>query len=294
MTKRENWITSTLAASNFALAGAVIFFALQLGGAVRVLPTVAQSLETVGEDSKPLNETLQAYLPAINQALDEVEAVRTALPAILDEVAAVRQATQALVPDVMMEIERVRSELPGMLTAVEKVTASADGISQQVAQIQLLVPDVLAESAAIRAALPDAMVQAEQLIIQAERATDRAAEGAVGSIVVGAVKTPFRLIPGVVRDEDARRATGTDRLMPEDLELFVASMTELLALDEPASRTWQNEETGVRGMLTVTSHYTRNGRSCRRVRNQAWREGERLADTVFRLCRGPDGKWERV
>lgn len=139
------------------------------------LPGIIQQVQTLEKNSKIAN-----MLNQTSKLVSEIAEIRKQIPAILEEVKATRNA----VPLIVNEVALVRQQIPEIL--------------QQVEATREIVPDILQEVSAVRKEAPLILKQTENLLAQAEKASNNfgegAVEGAVEGVIKGVLKTPFNIL----------------------------------------------------------------------------------------------------
>ena len=82
-------------------------------------------------------------------------------------------------------------------------------------------------------------------------------------------------------------------LVKSDIDLLGQSARSGLD-DQPegSSVTWSNDETGMRGEVTLLRLYQRQGQDCRQILHQVWTRHDAHDWAVSRICLQPDGSWK--
>lgn len=84
-----------------------------------------------------------------------------------------------------------------------------------------------------------------------------------------------------------------DGLEPSDIALMQEAARERMDGKEVGTRlTWQNSETGNRGVVALLERTETDGLECRRNRHSVEMTGEdRRTSLEFKICREPGGEW---
>ncbi|MCR9255488.1 MAG: hypothetical protein NXI16_05270 [Alphaproteobacteria bacterium] len=326
MLERGQW---ALAAALVALAGAVLFFALELAAVRKVAPEFMTQLKATAEAVEPVAAEIGRATGTVPDILAESEAIRAALPPILDEIAAARAAVdkalaesaavRAAMPDLLAESTALRETVPGILTEVAEARAALDRAVSEMAEarqtlpdllasvdatavaldkaaleieaVRPLIPEVLDEAVAIRNRIDPTLDRLDAVVANARSAGQEASEGAVSGLLTGILKAPFSLFGGFGGGDDLRSLAGTEMLTQDDFVLAREAFWDLDLDRAGDSALWRNPETGLEGSLTVVGAADDVGEGCRRIRNIVSRSGEPLTDKVLTLCPAEEGRW---
>lgn len=313
-------------ASRFALAAAIAYLAYQLARVVDSLPEIERSLGQVTQQVPPTLEAIEkvhAEMAEIRKLVPEVlaetAAVREQIPPILDEVAHVRQSLPALLD----EVAETRRQLPSLLERVDNTVAVVDQTQRQIprilqtadratstidqtrVQIGTLAPQVLTEIRLTREKIDptlervDSLVseihlKAQDTIKKAQGAGQEATEGAIGGIVTGILKLPFRLVGTLASPLiNSIQPDVTEKLTQKDIELMGDAgkrASDSGKFDQPYY--WQNPDSGNAGSIALRRRFRLDQLECVEAHIAIDIAGKNMIDELQSFCRNPDGKWD--
>lgn len=272
----QSGATYFFASSLFALAGAIIYFSVQIAKIVDEVPALLTSI----------NQTNENLAPVIN----EVAEIRKQIPGIVNEVAATRKQ----IPSILKEVTQVREQLPAILEEVRQVRELVPPIMEEVKQLRIIVPDILTEVAATREAIPLMLDKGETMIANAQKAGEKASQGAVTGFFKGIVTAPFRLIGGMGAMLFSVGGEVENELDEEDLKQLDLIGSEILSSDTVGEREdWNNVEEGLSGRLTLQSIDITDGQTCKNIRVQLWEHEKSTFDKVSVMCLDSEGNWSK-
>ncbi|MBE9567776.1 MAG: hypothetical protein IMF14_03700 [Proteobacteria bacterium] len=289
--------------SMLALAGALVYFTVELVGITRQIPDILLTVEKTSEKIGPVVEEIGEIRELVQPILDEVAETRKVIkpaiaeyaktnaqiPRLLDEV----EATRKQIPDILNQVEATRAMLPDVMKTVDGASAAVVTISKEVEATRPLIPKVLAEVEKTRNSIPPMMDRADELIAKARVAGKEASRGAVTGVFSGILMAPFVFVGDVgkqivgVSDEEA------EQLSDEDFAIIEAATSEILENGKVGDiKTWKNKESGSSGdikLLDITSNFDDN--ECRELHMNLYSNGDLLKKQDITLCRNDDGEW---
>jgi len=256
----RNIATYLLAASLFSLAGAIVYFSVQLANLSKDMPDLLSSIAKTSDKVEPV--------------IKEVAQIRELIPPILKEVSATRKQ----IPAILQEVKQVREQIPPVL--------------QEIREIRPLIPIVVEEVKNTREALPGLLTRSEKLVKEAGAAGQKASEGAVTGFFKGVITLPFKLIGGLGKTLFQFNDEVDKDLSEEDVAQLKKLGEEVFVLDEEgASRNWSNPAIGYTGKFSLKKIQVTDGKKCKTLELQLWKKGKRVWNKETRFCQNQDGSW---
>lgn len=297
----RDYTQNALAMAVFALALAIGYFAFELSRLSRNIPQILAAVESASDEVGPLAQEIAQISEMVPPIVDEVTAIRGQIPAILDEVAAVRETippvlaevaeTRKVIMPIIEEVELIRADLPEILETVDNTSVAVRASADQIQAINAIAPSFLDEMRATRAMIPDTLDRVDALLDEAATVGRRTSEGAVTGIVTGVVRTPFAILGGLTGGGDSDEL-GMEEFTDEDRVIALAAAEGIDAQPKGTQVSWRNPQSGTSGVFTLRNKYTRGGLPCVQIRNEAWRDGERITRTSFDACQQSNGEWQ--
>ena len=270
--------TYLLALSLFSLAGALVYFTIELAN---ISNTISKELPDV---LTSVNQTSKAIEPVVK----EIGEIRELVPSVLNEVSETRKQ----IPPILDEVKQVREQIPAILEEVKQVREQIPPVLEEVRQTRPLIPKVLDEVAKTREALPGLLEKGEKVVSGAQKAGEKASEGAVTGFFKGIITLPFKIIGGIGQALFSFNEEVKKDLSESDIEQLKQLSREMLLLEEiGAYKEWKNDSIGYTGKIILKSIEVRNEQPCKTINLKLWEQGKAAADTVTTFCQTPDGNW---
>ncbi len=275
MMEKYNKVSYILAISQFSLAAALVYFALEFSRVATQIPEILSSVETTSEKIEPV--------------LIEIGEIRAQIPSVLKEVKEIRK----LISPVLDEVKLVREQLPAVLTEVKEVREQIPVLLAEAKAVRIIVPDVLKEVKRTREAIPPMLAQGERMIGAASKAGRRASEGAITGVITGILKAPFNLIGGLGRSMFGASAEKIKGLTEGDENMAARTAVAILAAGKLGeSRNWNNSDSGNDGTVTIKEVKLIGGDECRVINNVVRIDGEEKINTDVTACLNDKLEWE--
>ncbi len=256
----RNGATYFFALSIFALAGAIVYFSVQIVNVATEMPDLLASIDKVNENITPV--------------VNEVTELRKQIPAILKEISEVRKQ----IPPILEEVKKVREQVPPIL--------------EEAREVRVLVPGVLAEVAATRKAIPPMLKEGNRLIADASTIGENAGKGAVKGFFKGIVTAPFRLVSGMGKTLFSVGGKTEEKLSVEDLAQLDLIGSEILASETVGeTRKWKNKAQGLTGKLTLLAVSLGSNKNCKKLQIQLWHKEKSILDKITTMCLDDNGNW---
>lgn len=290
--------------SMLALAGALVYFTVELIGVSRQIPEILLTVEKVSEKIEPVMDEVGEIRELVTPILDEVAETRKLIKPAIDEYAKTNAQiprfldeyakTNAQIPDILNQLEATRVMLPDVMKTVDGASLAVITISKEVEATRPLVPKVLIEIEKTRDSIPPMMDRADELIAKARDAGKEASRGAVTGVFSGILMAPFVFVGDVgkrlvgVSEEEAKD------LSEEDFSMIEATTSEILENAEVGDiKTWENKKSGSSGsikLLDITSNFYDH--ECREFYMNLYNKGKLLKKQNITLCQNDDGEWD--
>ncbi|MEW8558409.1 MAG: hypothetical protein AB2588_10490 [Candidatus Thiodiazotropha sp.] len=300
----------SLAAGLFAIAGAIVFFTIELSHIRQDLPAILTQVENTSGKVDPILNEIREIRKLIPPILQEVDATRAQIPPILAEIEAIRlnvppilnevEETRKLVPPILAEASKTIDSIPQIIKTLNSIATTVKQSSKEVARTRALVPDILKEIKSVRKeigatrkAIPVTLDRVDYLLAQAATTGQKASEGAITGVFTGVITAPFRAL--ISLGEAAKDAAGGEGvfLEGEDLEIATDAAVALTRLKKGATRRWKNPNSGKRGKFTLVAKYREDKLECQTMEHQVWKGDEMIIERVFDACRkNPNSPWE--
>ncbi|MES9973058.1 MAG: hypothetical protein ABW094_02280 [Candidatus Thiodiazotropha sp.] len=302
--------TYTLSAGLFAIAGAIVYFTIELSNIRQDLPAILAQVENTSEKVDPILSEIKEIRKLIPPILHEVDATRSQIPPILTEIEAIRQdiplilneveETRKLVPPILAEVSNTIETVPDILKTLNSVSSTVKQTNKEIAKTRLLFPEVLKEVKAVRKeigatrkSIPTTLDRVDNLLAQASTTGQKASEGAITGVFTGVITAPFRAL--ISLGEAAKGAAGGDGIYLEGEDLKIATDTAVVLTKsiKGSTKSWKNPNSGKRGKFTLLSNYRENNLECVTMQHQVWSGEEMIIERVFDACRkNVNSPWE--
>lgn len=257
-----------------ALAGAIVFFSLEVQQLRLQLPLLLKQVDETTQRVSPIIDEiaeLKQFLPQIikqsenyqlliPEILLRVDTVNQQVPIIIKEVSAI---THSIDP-ILKQSDAWRSDLPSLLKLVRETNRTIAETNQQIANTLPKIPLILAESEALRNEVPIILTKAEVLVGQVEQVGQEASKGVVTGFVGGILSTPFSVLGKI--GESTTKMLGlqsADSLSKQDQQSYNQAMARLMV--EPlkgANQSWRNNDTGNKGTITISDIIQKEQKNC--------------------------------
>ncbi len=304
MGDRSKKVSYILAASQFCLAGALIYFTFELSRLATQIPDILSAVEKTSEKIEPVVNEVSEIRDQIPPILKEVEQVRKQIPAIIQEVQQIREQlpvvlaemkeVRELVPSVLEETKHIRAQVPLVLTEARLYRKQIPLILDEIKEVRIIIPDVLAEVERTREAIPPMLSQGERMIGEASKAGRRASEGAVTGVITGIFKAPFKLVGGLGRAMFGS-STQVSGLTEGDENLASNTAAAILATGYLGEkRQWANPDSGNDGTISIKEVKLIDGKECRVINSIVRIKGEEKINSDVTACRNKDSEWEML
>jgi len=295
--------------SRLAIAGAVVYFAWQLGQINSNVGNVTETVDRVTEQIPPtLAETRAIRLEVaglseqIPDILAVVEAARGEIPAVLAEIEAVNAQVDPILQrfdESLLLMREVLQQLPDVLSTTNAAIASLEETRDQ--SVPLVLEEIRLARELIDPTLDridvmmdDAFEQADVAISGASRAGQEASEGAVTGFFTGLLRVPFQLVGTLAAP--LVRSINTDvieQLNEEDARLMAeAGARAGISEDIGRDYLWSNPETGNSGAITIVSKLNVQGVQCVNARIRINNRGTQIQDKTSEFCRDSNDSWK--
>lgn len=227
-----------VALSVFLLALSIFNFTYQISAIDEDMSLVLKELNKAIEKTEPILKEAELYRIEISKLLNEAKEIRVLVPKVTSEVSQVRQS----IPSILRETEEIRK----------------------------LVPSILKEASAVRKSAPSLLDKANLIVINADKATQKAGEGAVAGIFTGIIKTPFKILKGVKQATLSPFNKSSVSLEEYDRRLILTVVKNLYENDMiGVEKRWENPQNKHSGSVTYLGP--------RKI------EGETLFEFVFKV-----------
>ncbi len=299
--------TYALALSVFSLAGALIYFTLEVTSVSRQIPGILASVDHSSDNVEPIINEIGEIRLLIPDILDEVEQTRKLVPSILEEVAQTREQippilkqveqTRRQIPSILSEVKAVRKELPAVLASADKASLAVIDVAKEIEAARPLIPQVLHEVEITRESIPPMLDRADDMISKARVAGQEASSGAVSGFFKGLITTPFVL----VGDAGKKISGMSDKEMKNhtdaDFKLLEAAARDLLNTGkEGDTREVNNADSGYAAKIKLLLKYTKEGDlstyECRTLQIESFKNGNKVKSVKKSLCKNDDDKWD--
>ena len=131
----NNGINTIIAASRFAIAAAIVYFAYQLAQindnvsvAMALADQVSKQIEPALLEAKEIRVEIAEVRKLVPDVLAEVSEVRKQIPVVVNEIARVRQQ----IPPVLDEVEQIRGQIPPILAQLNSIETQIDPILKRI------------------------------------------------------------------------------------------------------------------------------------------------------------------
>lgn len=128
-------IDTLIAASRFAIAAAILYFAYQLAQindnvsvAMALADQVSQQIEPALVEAKEIRVEIAEVRKLVPDVLAEVIEVRKQIPVVVNEIARVRQQ----IPPMLDEVEQIRGQFPPILAQLNSIESQIDPILKRI------------------------------------------------------------------------------------------------------------------------------------------------------------------
>ncbi|MES9970263.1 MAG: hypothetical protein ABW092_09530 [Candidatus Thiodiazotropha sp.] len=300
----------TLAAGLFAIAGAIVYFTIELSHIRQDLPAILTQVEKTSGKVDPILNEIREIRKLIPPILQEVDATRSQIPPILAEIEAIRlnvppiltqvEETRKLVPPILTEASKTIDSIPEILKTLNSISTTVKSTNKEIAKTRGLVPDILKEIKSVRneigatrKAIPVTLDRVDYLLAQAATTGQKASEGAITGVFTGVITAPFRAL--ISLGETAKGAADGDGvfLEGEDLDIATNAAVALTRLKEGATKTWKNPNSGKQGKFTLLAKFREKKLECQSIEHQVWHGDEMIIERVFDACRkNANSPWE--
>ena len=276
MSESRNKATYILSVSLFCLAGAIVYFTVELTRITVQIPAILNSVEQTSEKIEPVVKEIGEIREQIPPIIEEVRQVREQIPPILEEVKLAREQ----VPPILEEVKQTREAIPPILEEVRKTREA--------------IPPVLEEVKKTREAIPPMMEKGEKLIADAKQAGSKASEGAVTGFFTGIVKAPFKLIGGMGKSVFGALGLDVEGITEEDQKLVVETAVKVLKEAKLGdSSKWSNPDSGNNGAVTLKESKSIEGRDCRVIQNIVYIAGVEKINREITACLDENDEWQK-
>lgn len=299
----------------FALAGALVFFTIELASIRKAIPHILETVAEVEKNLEPVLEEVEEIRLLVPSIVDQVEQVRKEIPAILEEVARIR--TQ-VVPMVLAEVAEISNQIPVILEEVDELTDKIPPILEESARLRSelpalleeskayreiaqaalvesegyreIVPEVLLELEALREVIPEFIDEANELVANISTAGQEAAEGATKGFFTGIIKAPINLLGGVSESLfPSKKYSKEDKGFAESAIITVLESSDLSTFD-----TFENPNTGVHGEVHVIDVDAKKRKTCKDLRVIIWKKDVEETNIIMTFCKKKGGDWGLV
>ena len=324
----NNGINAFIAASRFAIAAAIVYFAYQIAQindnvsvAMALADQLSQQIEPALVKAKEIRVEIAEVRKQIPVVVNEIARVCQQIPPLLDEVEQIR----GQIPPILAQLNSIETQIDPILKRIDKTVAVVDKTQRQIPQIintadnaiaslnqtreevVPLVPPVLDEIRLTREKIDpildrvddlvdDAYFKATDAIGAADKAGQEASEGAVKGFFTGLIKLPFELVGTLASpivnsiDQDVAK-----QLTEKDIELMIelGNRAYKSARIDKEYR-WENSDSGNSGSITLLRHFQSEGRECTETRMTINNRRKEIMDKVKNYCLDAEGKWSLV
>jgi surface antigen len=307
---KSSLATYTLSAGLFAIAGAIVFFTIELSHIRQDLPAILIQVEKTSGKVDPILDEIKEVRKLIPPILSEVDATRSQIPPILSEIEAVRQnvpiildevkETRKLVPPILAETAKTIESIPDILETLNAISSTVIQTNKEIAKTRLLVPEVLKEVKAVRKeigatrqSIPTTLDRVDNLLAKATTTGRKATEGAVTGIFTGVITAPFRALVSLGETANGSSLGDEVFLEGEDLQIATDAAVALTKSKKGASKTWKNTKSGKNGKFTLIAKYQEDNLECLTMEHKVWSGEKKIIERVFDACRdSADSPWE--
>ena len=308
-----------LAFSLFSLAGALVFFTINISNITETVPALMDKIEDTTKAIDPVLKSvneLSALVPEILQEtkqsrelvpmlLAESRKVREAIPPVLSEI----QKTRELVPKVLaettlvrdqvsimlMEVQAMREQLPIIIKTADKTCDTINFATVEMSETRKLIPVIVAEITKTREAIPSMLQQAEQITKSARTAGKQASEGAITGLVTGITKAPFKLIGDIGKSLVVILNVDEERIADEDREIINSTMRPLLVSGAKGdSQRWQNGKNNHKGTITLTDIVTLDNNVCKTLYIETILDNDDIVKKNITACMNDNSEWDTL
>lgn len=291
MNDRRNIATYLLSISLFCLAGALVYFTIELTRIANQIPTILASIEQTSERIGPVITEVNKIRELIPPIVNEISEIRKQIPNILEEV----KQTRALVPTVLEEVKQARILIPSILEEVKQARVLVPSILDEVKQTRESIPSILNEVKETREAIPPMMARADRIVTDAREVGKKASEGAVTGVIAGIIKAPFNIVGGLGKSMFGSLNLEAEGLNDKDRELSVNAANEILSAGKVGeSRTWSNPDSGNKGTVTLKDTKIIHKRECRVMHIVVRVAGEEPINKDITACLNDESVWEAL
>jgi surface antigen/archaellum component FlaC len=277
--------------SMLALAGALVYFTIELVYIARQIPDILQTVEQTSEKIGPVITEVGEIKDLVPPILHEIEETRKLVRPVLDEYAKTNQQ----IPRILDEVEATRKTLPDVLKTVNNASSAVVTLSKEVEATRPLIPEVLTQVEKTREFIPPMLDRADQLVANARTAGKEASQGAVTGVFSGILLAPFAFVGDVGKSLVGASDKDADKLSKEDYAQVESASRELLELGKKGDvKNWNNEDNDSSGTVKLID-ITDSGddaAECRELQIVIKKNGNTLQDKKRTLCKGADGKWD--
>ena len=289
MNNTRNVASYLLALSIFSLAGALIYFTVEVTRISRQIPDILVRVEETSKTIEPVVKEVAEMRDLIPRILEQVEETRSAVPPILEEI----RKTREQIPPILKEVEAMRKQIPDIIHTTDKASDAITAAAKEVAETRPLIPKILEEVEKTRVAIPLALDEAHEVIAEYGEAGKKASEGAVSGVITGIFTAPFTIVGGVGKSILGLSATEDKDFTEDDVKLFEERGKELLLSGKTGDvLSWESPETGSSRELTLIGIQVKDGRECRTLQLRALLHNKRHLKKDITFCKIDDNKWQ--
>jgi len=276
-------------ASMFALAGAIVYFTVEMVQITRQIPDILLTVENTSKEIGPIVSEIAAIQKQIPIIIKETEETRKLAKLAIAEYTKTNQQ----LPRILDEIEATRKALPDALKTADNASNAVIVISKEIEAGRLFMPQVLSEVKKTRESIPPLMDRADLLIASAREAGQEASSGAVSGLFTGILMAPFTFVGSVsetlIGDDDV-----SDKLSDKDNEDIEKATGELLASGSVGDvNAWSNKDSGNSGLIKLidVTDADDGDDECREIQIVIKHKGDEIQNKKTTLCKKSD-KWD--
>lgn len=296
--------TYILAASLFAMAGALVYFSIVLTRVLLALPELTAEIQVTAEHIDPIVDEVHAIQEQIPLILEEVARVREQIPPILDQIPPILGEVEQIrlaIPPVLQETEQIRlaippileegaayrETIPTILARIDAIEAQVPPILEEVEAVRSTIPLIMEQVEAIREEIPLHLDQAERISMNIETAGQQAGEGAVTGFFTGIIKAPKNIVTSL-----GESILSSPQLTDEDDAIIAETVRNLIqAGDVGREVSWRNPNTGMSGSVTLLGQAEDTDVPCMIVNISAYKRNKKLGESNIQVCLAEDGTW---
>ena len=267
--------TISLAFSLLALAVAIAYFAYKIGKIGEQVPEILAQVESTSN--------------VIGPVVSEISDIRELIPPILEQV----EETRKIVPPILAEVEQTRKQIPDVLKSVDNVSSAVNQTNKQLKSYRPLVPEAIKQIELTREAIDPALDRVDVLISKAEEAGRKASEGAVTGVFTGVLTAPLRIVDDIGTSVTGLTKKEANYFTEEEITLYRRKGGELLNTGKSGDKVeWKSKTSSARGELSIQKIYTKDGRNCKVIKHQAWKDDKQVVNKTLDLCKNANNEWE--